>query len=120
MMHMNKERLFISYTTRDGIIRITDLIFIDKIFSTQFKTYIDLLHNDSINKQRRVLKELKLADKMLLILTPKVFSSPWVIKEIKYATKYYLPIQFCLYSNTTRLVAVEIKDIFRTMYNNMG
>lgn len=115
---MNKEHLFISYTTRDGIIRIKDLIFIDKLFSTQFKTYIDLLHNDSTDKQRRVLKELKFADKMLVILTPKIFTSPWVIKEIKYATKYSLPIQFYLYSNTPRLAAVEMKDVFRATYNN--
>ena len=80
MIYMKKERLFISYTTRDGIIRETDLIFIDNIFSTQFKTYIDLLHNDSTDKQWRVLNELKLADKMLLVITPRIFTSPCVIK----------------------------------------
>ena len=118
MIPMKKERLFISYTTRDGIIRVADLIFIDKLFSVQSKTYIDLLHNDSTDKQRRVLNELKLADKMLLILTPKIFTSPWVIKEIKYAIKYSISIQFYLYSNTPQLAAVEMKDVFRATHNN--
>ena len=55
-------KIFVSYTTRDKDIT-------SELLNTVFfklrkigKVYIDLIHNDSINKQQRVLNELDTSD----------------------------------------------------------
>ena len=55
--------------------------------------FIDLLHNDSIDKQSRVLKELDSSDVMILIETNSVYQSEWVVLEIEQANAIPIPIQ---------------------------
>ena len=55
--------------------------------------FIDLLHNDSIDKQSRVLKELYSSDVMILIETNSVYQSEWVVLEIEQANAISIPIQ---------------------------
>ena len=55
--------------------------------------FIDLLLNDSIDKQSRVLKELDSSDVMILIETNSVYQSEWVVLEIEQANAMPIPIQ---------------------------
>lgn len=76
---------FISYTTRDRNITKEFLL---KVYNelSEFETvYIDLIHNDSINKQKRVFDELESADQIILIETEGVYDSNWVKVELERA-----------------------------------
>ncbi|WP_420791205.1 TIR domain-containing protein [Enterovibrio gelatinilyticus] len=48
--------------------------------------YIDLLHNDSLDKQARVKDELINSDVILLLESDAISDSPWVQWEIETAT----------------------------------
>ena len=88
----NKMKIFVSYTTRDGIIRKE---FLHKLFnniSNFCLVYIDMLHNNSVNKQKRVFKELRNSDFIFLIKTEQIDNSEWVDKEISHAKKLNIPI----------------------------
>lgn len=90
-------KVFISYTTRDGQITKDILQKIDKIFYMidGIEAYIDMLHNTNMtNPQKCVMKHLKNADVVLVIESKDVFLSPWVKKEICFATKNNLPLYF--------------------------
>lgn len=85
-------KLFISYTTRDQHI---DKNYLSKIYlflSTQGETYIDLLHNDSDNKQERVKEELMCSDVLVLINSESVKKSKWVNWEIEMAEINSIPM----------------------------
>ena len=85
-------KIFVSYTTRDKDIT-------SELLNTVFfklrkigKVYIDLIHNDSINKQQRVLNELDTSDLVLLIKSEKNILSKWVRIETERANKKLIPI----------------------------
>ena len=85
-------KIFVSYTTRDKDIT-------SELLNTVFfklrkigKVYIDLIHNDSINKQQRVLNELDTSDLVLLIKSDKNILSKWVRIETERANKKLIPI----------------------------
>ncbi|MEC4050028.1 hypothetical protein OX284_011355 [Flavobacterium sp. SUN046] len=68
-------KYFVSYTTRDKEITPDLLKQFSKEFEKKGEVFIDLLHNDSIDKQSRVLKELDSCDVMILIETNSVYQS---------------------------------------------
>lgn len=87
-----KKKVFVSYTVRDGFITRDYLLKLEKCMSNKFNVYIDLLHNDSSNPQKRVIKELIKSDIFLLIYTKEVFNSPWVLLELNIAIYLKIPI----------------------------
>jgi hypothetical protein len=92
LMEIIKPKIFVSYTVRDGKI---DFNFLSKSFDEicdMSEPYIDLIHNDSINKQDRVIKELNNSDIIFLIRTDQINKSEWVDKEIALAKKQNIPI----------------------------
>ncbi|GKV90985.1 toll/interleukin-1 receptor domain-containing protein [Pectobacterium carotovorum] len=83
-----KKRIFVSYTTRDNKVDIYSLRFIEgKLQQLGYSCYIDLLHNDSKNKQQRVFNELISSDYFMAIISDNYHLSPWAQKEITLACK---------------------------------
>lgn len=90
-------KIFVSYTVRDGLVTIAELSLLYKKLRQLGTIYIDLLHNDSEDKQRRVKRELLSSDIVLLLVTPAVSSSPWVAWELKIARQKSIPVYFASY-----------------------
>jgi hypothetical protein len=78
-------KIFISYTIRDKQVTENMLKAFAQSLTAFGKVYIDLLDNDSEEKQARLLSELHNSDLFLLIESREVYSSPWVQLEIKQA-----------------------------------
>lgn len=91
-MKERKSKLFISYTVRDGKVNREFLSTLESSLNSLYEVYIDMIHNDSINKQQRVMTELKTSDFLILIKTDKIDKSKWVKKEIRTARKQEIPI----------------------------
>lgn len=85
-------KIFVSYTTRDKEVSIDNLRAVASKLSTIGDAYIDIIHNDSIDKQKRVFQELDNSDVVILINSKNVIKSVWVEKEIKRANHYSIPI----------------------------
>lgn len=86
-------RYFISYTMKDNEITKSTLERIRKVFLPKGKVYIDILDNDSDNKQERVINELDNSDVFVLIETKLVYDSEWVQIEIERAKARNIEIQ---------------------------
>ncbi len=87
-----KPKIFVSYTTLGGVVKESFLNKVCDILSFEGYVYIDLIHNDSIDKQKRVMKELSSADLLFLIKTEKINDSNWVNVEINRAKELGIPI----------------------------
>ncbi|HEM7507397.1 TPA: toll/interleukin-1 receptor domain-containing protein [Providencia rettgeri] len=80
------KKIFVSYTTRDNSIDHHSLEYLDKILKeNKFTCYIDLLHNNSINKQEKVYRELLSCDIFLAIKSSKYNESEWAMRELQIA-----------------------------------
>jgi hypothetical protein len=86
-------KYFVCYTTRD--IEVTSELLL--LYSFELKrngeAFIDMLHNDSVDKQRRVLSELDSSDILILIETENVYNSKWVSIELNRAEANNIPIR---------------------------
>lgn len=85
-------KIFLSYTTRDSIITPEHLQEILPALSYFGGVFIDALHNDSIDKQQRVKKELDAADLVILLKSQSILKSKWVTWEINRAAALGIPI----------------------------
>lgn len=86
-------KVFVCYTIRDGTIDYKYLKEFENILKRYFENvFIDMLHNDSKNPQQRIIEELKSSDVVFLLKTKKVFTSKWVLFEIKLANEFNIPI----------------------------
>lgn len=85
-------KIFVSYTTRDGKIDKDFLLNLESFSIDYGCIYIDLIHNNSNNKQARVMEELTNSDVVIMIKTDDVYKSEWVNKELNYAKKTNIPI----------------------------
>lgn len=77
------KKIFVSYTTLDNEITENLLKDIEKILLNYGDVYIDLLHNDSIYPQKKVIEELDKADILIVINTKNINNSKWVNFEVK-------------------------------------
>ena len=84
---------FVCYTTRDKEIN-SELL---KSFSIKLKkegdVFIDMIDNDSEDKQSRVLSELDSSDILVLIETSSIYKSEWVSIELERAKAMNIPIR---------------------------
>lgn len=78
-------KIFVSYTLKDGYLDTSILLQIKELYRNSDSCYIDILDNDSVDKQGRVEQELQSADVLLLIETPMVMKSKWVRYEMDVA-----------------------------------
>jgi hypothetical protein len=108
-------KIFVSYTTRDRNITREFLL---KLYNelSEFETvYIDLIHNDSENKQKRVFDELESADQVVLIETESVYDSDWVKIELESAKILKKDIIKIPYNELIEFLKAE-KSQWLTMY----
>ena len=96
---ISKPKIFVSYTIRDNSINIELLSRLEEFLKAFSSPFIDLLHNDSIDKQKRIEDELKATDFFLLLETKNVLDSPWVVKELLIALKLNVPIKIISLNN---------------------
>lgn len=85
--------IFVSYTTRDCFINYDSLLSIVEPISILGQPFIDLVHNDSIDKQKRVEDELDKSNLFLLLESSSIQSSKWVKWEINKAKSLGIPIK---------------------------
>ena len=84
--------IFVSYTTRDHYIDRELLIRASKVVSDYGPHYIDLLHNNSLNKQLYVELMLSQADILVLFESKSIRHSEWVQWELRAAELKGIPI----------------------------
>ena len=84
--------VFCSYTLRDGLVTIEKLRKLKELISKSADCYIDILDNDSIDKQKRVLEELSKAQLVLVLMSPDLKKSAWVKEEYRIANENNIPI----------------------------
>ena len=94
MQERSKQRIFISYTTIDSEINNDILIKIEGKIKYYGDVYIDLLHNDSIDPQKRVIEELTNSDILIAINTRSIKKSKWVCFELEKAKEKKIQILF--------------------------
>ncbi len=89
-----RNKLFFSYTLRDAVVNNSLLSELYTALVKKYDIFIDLLHNDSIDKQARVLNELKTSQYVFVLRTPLIGESNWVKIEIDEAKKLGVPLFF--------------------------
>ena len=86
-------KYFVSYTTRDKEVTKELLYVFSKQLEKSGTVFIDIIDNDSLDKQARVISELESSDLMVLIETKSIYQSEWVALEIEKAKLRHIPIR---------------------------
>nr|WP_285467002.1 TIR domain-containing protein [Vibrio sp. D420a] len=86
-------KIFVSYTVRDSIVTEALLQRVFESVAAFGSPYIDLIHNDSADKQARVERELRGSHVLLLLETSSTIKSPWVQWELDTAQSLGIPIK---------------------------
>ncbi len=84
--------IFVSYTTRNNEVTINSLVDLSNKLNSFGKVFIDLLDNDSADKQQRVIDELERSDLLILIKSLSTLDSEWVTYEVIRAKDLNIPI----------------------------
>ena len=86
-------KYFISYTTRDSELTLDLLDSFSRRLKARGEVFVDLLHNNSEDRQKRVIAELDASDMLLVIETKSTYQSEWVNFEISRAKSRRIPIR---------------------------
>lgn len=78
-------KYFISYTTRDEEITIDLLQSLSAELGKSGQVFVDIIDNDSLDKQERVISELDSSDTLILIESKSIYESKWVAIELERA-----------------------------------
>lgn len=89
----NKKHIFVSYTLNDGHLNKETLQRLRVNLIRNATCFVDVLDNDSEDKQARIIQELELADALILIETPMARKSKWVKIELQIALERSIPIK---------------------------
>lgn len=84
--------IFVSYTTRDVYIDRELLVRVSKVVADYGAHYIDLLHNNSLNKQLHVERMLSQANMLVLFESKSIRKSEWVQWELREAALKNIPV----------------------------
>jgi hypothetical protein len=84
-------KLFVSYTVRDKEITVDYLLKIESLLLEIGDVFIDIIHNDSVNKQHRVWTELDSSDYLIFINSKNANKSFWVQNELRKAVELGIP-----------------------------
>ena len=88
----SKNRIFVCYTTRDSYVTENLLKGVERMLTSYGLVFIDCLHNKSVNKQQEVIKQLVLSDVFIILDSPMLKTSPWVVVELYLASCMLKPI----------------------------
>jgi hypothetical protein len=81
-------KLFICYSTRDGLIDELSLRELLDSLPVSTRPFVDLFHNDWPDVQKRIELEIANCDLFLGLRSPAFSASPWVQFELETARKY--------------------------------
>ena len=84
--------IFVSYTTRDSYVDLALLEATSDYLSEFSNPYIDILHNDSIDKQSHVENMLCQSNIVLLLESLSINNSKWVQWELNEASNKGIPV----------------------------
>lgn len=84
--------IFVSYTTRNNEVTINSLINFSNKIRAFGKIFIDLIDNNSNDKQGRIIDELKKTELLILIRSKSSFNSEWVKFELESVEKLKIPV----------------------------
>lgn len=101
-------KYFISYTTRDEEVTKDLLEILSKKLCTLGDIFIDLVDNNSKDKQQRVIFELDNSDVLILVESKSVYKSKWVIFELERAKTRQIPIKVI---TLNEIIELSEKDI---------
>ena len=97
-------KYFVSYTTIDEEITKEVLINISNKIKEIGEVFIDIIDNNSIDKQARVLSEFDNSDVLLLIKTKNIYNSNWVKLELQRAESNNIPVKAISINTLNQLV----------------
>lgn len=84
--------VFLSYTTRDRMLNEELLAQLASALTPLGPVYVDLLHNEAVDRQRHVISMLQSMKYFVLCITPSIANSKWVRLEVEYAIYRACPI----------------------------
>ena len=84
--------IFVSYTTRNNEVTVNSLINFSNKVNSFGKIFVDLLDNNSLDKQGRIIEELEKSDILVLIKSNSTYNSEWVKLELEIANKINIPV----------------------------
>ncbi len=88
----HKMNIFVSYTTRDRHISTCLLQAVFDVASNFGSPYIDLMHNNSSDKQGYVEFKLSESNMVVLLLSDSIWESKWVQWELNEAKSLGIPV----------------------------
>lgn len=106
--------IFVSYTTKDQEITLRGLNEISIKLKQIGNVYVDLINNNSLNKQKRVFDELDNSDVLILLISPNVYKSKWVMREIERANQQLIPI---ISFTINEIFFSDIRIIFKKIHS---
>jgi hypothetical protein len=109
--------IFISYTTINNEVNFDLLIKLSVKLEIFGRIFIDMIHNDSIDKQSRVVEELEVSNLLILIKTESSLNSEWVKFELDSAKKMDIPIIEFSCSEISNMTIHEIKNRLKDYQN---
>ena len=109
-----KDKIFISYTLRNNIIKKEMLMELNKTIKDYCIPFIDIIHNNSIDKQNRVEKELRQSKYLIHVKTTENVKSEWVDRELEIARNNRIPI---LIFNYEELIEEKFQPITKAICN---
>ena len=84
--------IFVSYTTRNNEVTVASLINFSNKINSFGTIFIDLIDNNSQDKQGRIIEELKKTDLLILIESKSTYNSEWVNFELETAKQLNIPV----------------------------
>lgn len=84
--------IFVSYTTRNNEVTIASLVNFSNKINSFGTIFIDLIDNNSQDKQGRIIEELKKTDLLILIESKSTYNSEWVNFELETAKQLSIPV----------------------------
>lgn len=112
-------KIFVSYTTRDYYINRELLELVSELLSDYGSYYIDLLHNNSQDKQRHVELMLSQAQILILISSDSINKSKWVQWELFEAKKNGIPIISIDASSDRKKTILNFKSKLSSEYKKL-
>jgi len=104
-------KYFISYTMRDKEITEYLLDTFSKRLENYGDVFVDLIDNNSIDKQARVIAELDNSDILILIESDSVYKSEWVSLELERASSRQIPIKKISLMDLNNITEIEVCNI---------
>lgn len=101
--------IFVSYTTRNNEVTINSLINFSNKINSFGKVFIDILDNDSEDKQGRIIEELKSTELLILIKSQSSLNSEWVKYELDTAHNLNIPVVIFDITEIDKLSLQEIQ-----------